>query len=210
MLEEKDCWLRNSSLEDSEVSDQYIASLYWAFETMTTVGYGDIYPITNIEKIFTMFSMLVSCGVFAYVVGSIETIVKRSNTIEYIFKERILHVNQYLIHQNIPKYLRISVRRYLEQMQAHRKKEKLSQNEVLSMLNKNLQDEVLIQIVGGILRQKKIFVELFDDRLFSEVIFMLEQKMFLMDDHIFEEGDNDDKFNEDMDIFEGHYIENDN
>lgn len=157
-----------------------------------------------------MFSMLVSCGVFAYVVGSIETIVKRSNTIEYIFKERILHVNQYLIHQNIPKYLRISVRRYLEQMQAHRKKEKLSQNEVLSMLNKNLQDEVLIQIVGGILRQKKIFVELFDDRLFSEVIFMLEQKMFLMDDHIFEEGDNDDKFNEDMDIFEGHYIENDN
>jgi hypothetical protein len=27
-------------------------------------------------------SMIVACGVFAYVVGSIETIVRRSNTIE--------------------------------------------------------------------------------------------------------------------------------
>lgn len=49
---------------------------------MTTVGYGDIYPITILEKIFAMMSMIVACGVFAYVVGSIETIVRRSNTIE--------------------------------------------------------------------------------------------------------------------------------
>lgn len=70
-----------------------MASLYWAFATMTTVGYGDFYPITDTEKLFAMAAMLVACGVFAYVVGSIETIVRRSNTIENMFKERILHVN---------------------------------------------------------------------------------------------------------------------
>jgi hypothetical protein len=94
----------------------YISSLYWAFATMTTVGYGDIYPITNKEKLFAMLSMLVACGVFAYVVGSIETIVRRSNTIESQFKEKILHINQYLMHQKVPKYLIRQVRRYLEQM----------------------------------------------------------------------------------------------
>ena len=60
---------------------------------MTTVGYGDIYPITVVEKLFAMLSMIVSCGVFAYVVGSIENIVRASTYIDSEFKETILHVN---------------------------------------------------------------------------------------------------------------------
>lgn len=79
-------------------------------------------------------------------------------------------------------------------MQDHKKQEKMTQPEVLSMLNKNLQDEVLIQIVGKILRNQRLFVKVFDERLQSEIIFMLKQKMFLMDDHIFEEGDKEDRF----------------
>jgi len=58
-------------------------------------------------------------------------------------------------------------------MQEHKKREKLSQNEVLKMLNVNLRDEVLIHIVGKMLRSNRIFVKLFDDRLQSEMIFLL-------------------------------------
>ena len=100
-------WITTCDLQDKGADEQYITSLYWAFTTMTTTGYGDVYPVTNIEKLFGMACMLVSCGVFAYVVGSIEQIVRRSSTIEQEYKERILHVNQYLMHQNIPKHLRL-------------------------------------------------------------------------------------------------------
>lgn len=62
------------------------------------------------------------------------------------------------------------------------------------MLNKNLQDEVLIQIIGKILSNQRLYVKLFDERLQSEIIFMLKQKMYLMDDHVFEEGDKEDRF----------------
>jgi len=97
------------------------------------------------------------------------------------------------MHQSIPKNLRIQVRRYLEQMQDHKKKEKMSQNEVLTMLNRNLQDEVLIQIIGKILKKHKLFYTAFDIRLQSEIIFMLKQRLFNLDDNIFEEGDVEDK-----------------
>lgn len=93
------CWLTMANIQDAEVFDKYIISLYWAFTTMTTVGYGDVSPYTMSEKIYAMFSMLIACGVFAYVVGSIETIARRSNTMAAIFKEKILHVNQFLMHK---------------------------------------------------------------------------------------------------------------
>lgn len=199
----RDGWLTNINLQDAAVTDAYVASLYWAFQTMTTVGYGDIYPITNFEKLFTMWGMLVSCGVFAYVVGSIETIVRRSSSIDSMFKERILHVNQYLTHQNIPKNLRLQVRRYLEQMQDHKKKEKMSNTEVLNMLNRNLRDEVLIEIVGAIMQRQKLISQSFDVRLQSEIIFMLKQRNYNLDDHVFEENDLDDKLLDDDELVNG-------
>lgn len=38
---------------------------------MITVGYGDIVPISKVERVFVMFMTFFSCGVFAYVVSSI-------------------------------------------------------------------------------------------------------------------------------------------
>jgi len=84
--EKRNCWITEANIHDAQTDEQYISSLYWAFATMTTVGYGDITPITNLEKLFTMLSQLASCAVFAYVVGSIETIVKNSNSIDSEYK----------------------------------------------------------------------------------------------------------------------------
>lgn len=114
-------WQLNIDLTDREIDEKYITSLYWSFTTMTTTGYGDIYPVTNMEKLFVIVCMLVSCGVFAYVVGSIETIVRSSGVIEEFYKEKIIHINQFLILQNIPKPIILQVRKYLQELSSHKK-----------------------------------------------------------------------------------------
>ncbi len=44
-------------------------SLWWALATLTTVGYGDIYPITVGGRIFTFFVLMIGLGVVAVPAG---------------------------------------------------------------------------------------------------------------------------------------------
>ena len=44
-------------------------SLWWAVVTLTTVGYGDVYPITLGGRIFTFFVLMIGLGIVAVPTG---------------------------------------------------------------------------------------------------------------------------------------------
>jgi voltage-gated potassium channel len=46
-------------------------SLWWALATLTTVGYGDIYPITLGGQIFTGIILMIGLGIVALPAGII-------------------------------------------------------------------------------------------------------------------------------------------
>jgi hypothetical protein len=72
-------WLIDEALIDEDFTTKYITSLYWAFTTMSAVGYGEIVPVTKDERTYAMAAMIMSCGIFAYTVNSIGNIVSRYN-----------------------------------------------------------------------------------------------------------------------------------
>ena len=49
----------------------YFDAVYWAIVSLTTVGYGDIYPITTIGKIITMISSVFGIAIVALPAGVI-------------------------------------------------------------------------------------------------------------------------------------------
>ena len=48
-------------------------SLWWAIITLTTVGYGDVYPITVGGKVFTFFILMIGLGIVAIPTGIISS-----------------------------------------------------------------------------------------------------------------------------------------
>ena len=54
-----------------EAFPNVLASLWWAMCTLTTVGYGDVYPITTIGKVLTSVISLVGIGIIAIPTGII-------------------------------------------------------------------------------------------------------------------------------------------
>ena len=57
-------------------------SLWWAIVTLTTVGYGDVYPITLGGRIFTFFVLIIGIGIVTIPAGLVSTALTKARTIE--------------------------------------------------------------------------------------------------------------------------------
>lgn len=57
-------------------------SLWWSVITLTTVGYGDIYPITVGGKIFTFFILILGLGIVSIPAGLIASALSTARTLE--------------------------------------------------------------------------------------------------------------------------------
>ena len=49
----------------------FFDAIYWSACTLTTVGYGDIYPVSNIGRVISMVSAIVGVAVVALPSGII-------------------------------------------------------------------------------------------------------------------------------------------
>lgn len=77
--EEGNSWLLQVGCYDSSVQMKYVNALYWSFTTMMSVGYGDIRPTTTTEREVVMMCMILSSGVFAFIIGDIGKMVGSFN-----------------------------------------------------------------------------------------------------------------------------------
>jgi voltage-gated potassium channel len=74
-----------------ELFSSVIHSGWWAIATLTTVGYGDVYPITMGGKIFTFFILLIGVGVVTVPAGLVASALSKAREIEG--KENIKKLN---------------------------------------------------------------------------------------------------------------------
>lgn len=65
-----------------DVFTSVFSSLWWAVATLTTVGYGDIYPVTVGGKIFTFVILMIGLGIIAVPAGILSSSLSKAREME--------------------------------------------------------------------------------------------------------------------------------
>lgn len=71
--------------ENAAQPEQFMSvfhSLWWAVVTLTTVGYGDIFPITAGGRVFTFFVLMVGLGIVAVPTGLVASALSQARSEE--------------------------------------------------------------------------------------------------------------------------------
>ena len=80
-----------------ELFSSVVHSGWWAISTLTTVGYGDVYPITVGGKIFTFFILLIGVGVVTVPAGLVASALSKAREIEEKDNIKKLKYNEYTL-----------------------------------------------------------------------------------------------------------------
>ena len=82
--------------ESSPARRKYLVAMYWSISTVTTLSYGDIFPHTDLEKVFIMIAMVVGAATYAYIIGGICGILTQINARESAFNQAMDSLNSFL------------------------------------------------------------------------------------------------------------------
>ncbi|KAA0160673.1 hypothetical protein FNF28_05372 [Cafeteria roenbergensis] len=159
----------------NELGSQYLAALYLAFTTMTTVGYGDIVPRTEPEIVVTIFAMLIGATVFGYIVGSVAHLVARLDASGMRYQAKMSEVLEYLNDKGAPKNLARRVIKYYDYYLS--RKSAFDEDVILEELSDTLRREVVLFINMDIIRRVPYFFH--KDREFVTLLVSLLRPQFV-------------------------------
>lgn len=109
-----DSWVVKAGIESAGPVAQYVRSLYWTITTMTTVGYGDITPARTTEYLVAVLVMLMGASLYAFLIGTVASLLSNLNAPRSQHRERIQAVTRYLHGRGVPPELNSRVRNYYE------------------------------------------------------------------------------------------------
>ena len=152
-------WVCREGMMDSGEGLNYVASLYWAFSTLTTVGYGDISARTSSEQAFSMIMMLMGVSWYAYVVGSMSTIMSSFDRQNKQVREKMLAVNTFIMDAKLEPELAIQVRSYFEYSLSKRNNglSTYDADEILSELSSSLKNDVITHVEADLISSVPFF-----------------------------------------------------
>nr|XP_026692366.1 potassium voltage-gated channel subfamily H member 6 isoform X1 [Ciona intestinalis] len=103
-----------ASSRGPSTKDKYITALYFTFSSLTSVGFGNVSPNTNNEKIFSICVMLIGALMYASIFGNVSAIIQRLYSGTARYHTQMLRVKEFIRFHQIPNPLRQRLEEYFQ------------------------------------------------------------------------------------------------
>ncbi len=168
------------------IADEYVTSIYWCIQTITTVGYGDVTPSTVQHKIYAMMVMLFGVGVYGFVIGNVANILLKRDPARTQFLNNLERLRSFVNFREIPSELQKRIRSYYEYI--WKQKIGANESEFVDSLPDGLKTEVELFLKRDVLERIPLFKGISDSFL-REVSLHLRPVVYTPGDYIFKSGD---------------------
>lgn len=180
-------WVFADSIDSMPPSSQYLRSLYWSLQTMTTVGYGGgVVPVSTLESLVALVVMIIGITIWSYIVGNLSSIIASQDAAAAGYRQKLATVNQYMQVRNLPTSLQKGVQHYFEYLWDRH--HGLDESAILGELPKSLRMEVALYLNREVIKRVPLF-EGADPVFISSLVTILKPQIYSPGDDIITRGE---------------------
>uniref|UniRef100_T1IRM0 Cyclic nucleotide-binding domain-containing protein n=1 Tax=Strigamia maritima TaxID=126957 RepID=T1IRM0_STRMM len=104
----------NETRGGPSIKSKYVTALYFTFSSLTSVGFGNVAPHTNVEKIFSICVMLIGSLMYASIFGNVSAIIQRLYSGTARYHTQMLRVKEFIRFHQVPNPLRQRLEEYFQ------------------------------------------------------------------------------------------------
>uniref|UniRef100_A0AAQ5YIS8 Voltage-gated inwardly rectifying potassium channel KCNH2 n=1 Tax=Amphiprion ocellaris TaxID=80972 RepID=A0AAQ5YIS8_AMPOC len=145
----------NGSNPGPSIKDKYVTALYFTFSSLTSVGFGNVSPNTNSEKIFSICVMLIGSLMYASIFGNVSAIIQRLYSGTARYHTQMLRVREFIRFHQIPNPLRQRLEEYFQHAWSYTNG--IDMNAVLKGFPECLQADICLHLNRTLLQNCKAF-----------------------------------------------------
>eukprot|EP00814_Leptocylindrus_danicus_P018467 CAMPEP_0116042656 /NCGR_PEP_ID=MMETSP0321-20121206/25832_1 /TAXON_ID=163516 /ORGANISM="Leptocylindrus danicus var. danicus, Strain B650" /LENGTH=1504 /DNA_ID=CAMNT_0003523199 /DNA_START=812 /DNA_END=5322 /DNA_ORIENTATION=+ len=136
--------------DDENITRCYIRSFYFVITTISTVGYGDISPVTELETLYEDVVVLIGACIFAGIIGAFTAYLSHSDTSGHnAFELKMQKLQEYMKYRNLPTTLQNEI--LLHHQNKWQKTQILDGRAVMSILPVPLQMDLSFAVLESVI-----------------------------------------------------------
>lgn len=180
-------WLAVRGLNDTaDALTNYISSMYFCITTLTTVGFGDVTPANNAERLYVICMMLFGVGVYGFAIANVASMLSKINPARAHYSENMERLDAFMRYKSLP----VNLRKRLTDYYTYLWEQRLGYDEssILASLPPSLKTDVALHLKREIIQKVPLFNDA-SEGFIRDIALQIAPVVYLPGDYVFCAGE---------------------